>query len=126
MHRSYIVASPDDGTALDATFISAGEPMRLILTACVDGAEYVLVGGEGHSLPGRGASAERFARLAAYAAERLGARESTHRWSTQDCVPIDGLPFAGPIAPRRQGRLRDHRTAEVGPVQRHRRRLGRC
>ncbi|MGT2462845.1 FAD-dependent oxidoreductase [Sinomonas atrocyanea] len=99
LHRSYIVASPAAGPSGDATFISADEPMRSLLGTRVDGTDNVLVGGEGHPVPGGGASGERFGRLAAYARERLGAGEPAYRWSTQDCMPSDGLPFAGLIAP---------------------------
>lgn len=102
LHRSYIVACPATGLSGDATFISADEPMRSLLTARVDGTDYVLVGGEGHPVPGGGASGERFRRLAAYAMELLGAGEPAYEWSTQDCMPSDGLPFAGPIFPGAQ------------------------
>lgn len=101
-HRSYIVAStlPDSsGISRDATFISADNPMRSILTTRQNGTDYVLVGGEGHLAPGSGDSAERFDHLAAFARERLGAGEAAYRWSTQDCMPVDGLPFAGLMSP---------------------------
>jgi glycine/D-amino acid oxidase-like deaminating enzyme/nitrite reductase/ring-hydroxylating ferredoxin subunit len=101
-HRSYIVANalPDSSSIpRDATFISADDPMRSMLTTRQNGTDYVLVGGEGHPTPGRGDSAERFGRLAAFARERLGAGDTAYRWSTQDCMPVDGLPFAGLMSP---------------------------
>ncbi|ASN53308.1 FAD-dependent oxidoreductase [Sinomonas sp. R1AF57] len=107
LHRSYIVASPVPGGSLpeDATFISADEPMRSILSTREGGTDYVLVGGEGHPVgaegggaPGAG-SAERFDRLAEFSRERLGSGAPAYRWSTQDTLPADGLPFAGPLAP---------------------------
>ena len=105
LHRSYIVASPAaptvDDTA-DATFISAEDPLRSILTTRHDGMDYVLVGGEGHPASrggGSGDSGERFARLAAFSRERLGTGDPAFRWSTQDTLPADGLPFAGPLLP---------------------------
>ncbi|KRE50937.1 FAD-dependent oxidoreductase [Arthrobacter sp. Soil736] len=101
-HRSYIVGSPATSLGADATFISADEPLRSILTTVQDGTHYLLVGGEGHPLPSSGGSAERFDRLAAFARDRLGAGEPAYRWSTQDAMPTDGLPFAGPISPASQ------------------------
>jgi glycine/D-amino acid oxidase-like deaminating enzyme/nitrite reductase/ring-hydroxylating ferredoxin subunit len=98
-HRSYIVACPAESLGADATFISADEPLRSVLTTVQDGTSYILVGGEGHPLPSSGGSAERFDRLAAFARDRLGAGEPAYRWSTQDAMPTDGLPFAGPINP---------------------------
>lgn len=106
LHRSYIVASPVRGMPDDATFISVDEPMRSILTTRENGTDYVLVGGEGHPVSGDGAgaaagggSAERFARLAGFSRERLGSGPDGFRWSTQDTLPADGLPFAGPLTP---------------------------
>jgi glycine/D-amino acid oxidase-like deaminating enzyme/nitrite reductase/ring-hydroxylating ferredoxin subunit len=99
-HRSYIVAARA-GLSLpqDATFISVGEPMRSILSAEVDGVSYVLAGGEGHPASEPAGSAERFGRLAAFARDRLGAGEIAFRWSTQDAMPADGLPYVGRLSP---------------------------
>ncbi|WP_255768622.1 FAD-dependent oxidoreductase [Pseudarthrobacter sulfonivorans] len=94
-HRSYIVAGRVDAPPLDATFISVDEPMRSILTVAIDGQSYVLTGGEGHPASEAGDTAGRFGRLAAFARDRLGVREITHRWSTQDNLPADGLPYVG-------------------------------
>jgi glycine/D-amino acid oxidase-like deaminating enzyme/nitrite reductase/ring-hydroxylating ferredoxin subunit len=94
-HRSYIVAGRVDTPPLDATFISADEPMRSILTVSIEGQTYVLTGGEGHPASEAGDSAGRYNRLVAFARDRLGANEVTHRWSTQDNVPVDGLPYVG-------------------------------
>jgi glycine/D-amino acid oxidase-like deaminating enzyme/nitrite reductase/ring-hydroxylating ferredoxin subunit len=93
-HRSYIVAGRLDTPLLEATFISADEPMRSILTVSVDGQAYVLVGGEGHRASEAGDEG-RYGRLAAFARDKLGVREIAYRWSTQDSMPVDGLPYVG-------------------------------
>jgi hypothetical protein len=49
--------------------------MRSILTVDVDGARYVLTGGEGHRASDVGDAAERYGRLAAFARDRLPAAE---------------------------------------------------
>jgi glycine/D-amino acid oxidase-like deaminating enzyme/nitrite reductase/ring-hydroxylating ferredoxin subunit len=102
LHRSYIVASPVRGFPADATFISVDEPMRSLLAVNLGGTDYVLVGGEGHLVPGGGDTSARFDRLAGFAKEHLGAEEPAYRWSTQDAMPVDGLPFAGPMLPDSQ------------------------
>jgi glycine/D-amino acid oxidase-like deaminating enzyme/nitrite reductase/ring-hydroxylating ferredoxin subunit len=112
-HRSYIVAGRVDARPQDATFISVDEPMRSILTVSVGGrtgvsgrtgvggrngmaeGSYVLVGGEGHPASEAGDTAGRYGRLAAFARDRLGVREIAYRWSTQDNLPVDGLPYVG-------------------------------
>ena len=98
-HRSYIVAGRVDTPPLDATFISADQPMRSILTASVNGTSYVLAGGEGHRVSQSGDTAARYRRLAAFAHDRLGVDKVAYRWSTQDGIPLDGLPYAGLMSP---------------------------
>ncbi|BCW68257.1 FAD-dependent oxidoreductase [Arthrobacter sp. NicSoilB4] len=98
-HRSYIVAGRSASPPLDATFVSVDEPMRSILTVDVEGGSYVLAGGEGHPATESVDSAERYGRLAAFARDRLGAGEIAFRWSTQDAMPADGLPYVGLMGP---------------------------
>ncbi|TQJ36555.1 FAD-dependent oxidoreductase [Arthrobacter sp. SLBN-122] len=98
-HRSYIVAAPLDTPALDATFISADEPMRSLLTVHLNGMTYLLTGGEGHPAAEPVDPASRHASLAAFARSQFGAGPVAYRWSTQDAMPLDGLPYAGPLNP---------------------------
>ncbi|WP_415856414.1 FAD-dependent oxidoreductase [Sinomonas sp. G460-2] len=98
-HRSYIVAGRVDTSPLDATFISADEPLRSILTVNVGGTSYVLTGGEGHRVSEAGDTAGRYRRLAAFAHDRLGVGDVDYRWSTQDAMPLDGLPYVGLVSP---------------------------
>jgi glycine/D-amino acid oxidase-like deaminating enzyme/nitrite reductase/ring-hydroxylating ferredoxin subunit len=98
-HRSYLVAGRVDTPALDATFISVDEPMRSILTASVDGTSYVLAGGEGHRVSESGDTAARYRRLTDFAHNRLGVDQVAYRWSTQDGMPLDGLPYVGLMSP---------------------------
>ncbi|MDQ0769022.1 glycine/D-amino acid oxidase-like deaminating enzyme/nitrite reductase/ring-hydroxylating ferredoxin subunit [Pseudarthrobacter defluvii] len=98
-HRSYIVAAPVDAPPLDATFISADEPMRSLLTVRLNGVTFLLVGGEGHPAGEQADPAPRHASLARYARGRFGAGTVAYRWSTQDGLPLDGLPYVGPLTP---------------------------
>ena len=99
LHRSYLVASGAGNVPLEGTYISVEEPMRSILAIDVDGAGYVLAGGEGHRADDAGGSAERYRRLAAFSRDRLGTGEPAFRWSTQDGIPVDGLPYVGLMSP---------------------------
>ncbi|WP_457950242.1 FAD-dependent oxidoreductase [Pseudarthrobacter sp. alpha12b] len=98
-HRSYIVAAPVDTPPLDATFISADEPMRSLLTVGLNGMTYLLAGGEGHPASEHVDPAPRHASLAAFARSQFGAGPVAYRWSTQDAMPLDGLPYVGPLNP---------------------------
>lgn len=99
LHRSYIVAARTGLPPRDATFLSADEPMRSILTFGLDGTSFVLVGGEGHPASERTDSAERYRRLSGFARDRMDAGEIAFRWSTQDAMPADGLPYVGRLSP---------------------------
>lgn len=99
LHRSYIVAGRTALPPLDSTFLSADEPMRSILTIDFDGTSYVLAGGEGHPASERHDSADRYRRLSSFALDRLAADEIVYRWSTQDAMPADGLPYVGLMSP---------------------------
>ncbi|NUS74563.1 MAG: FAD-dependent oxidoreductase [Corynebacteriales bacterium] len=98
-HRSYLIAGVVDGTLLDGTFISAEDPLRSILSTHIDGRTYVLVGGEGHRVSERGNAGERYRTLMEFARDRLAVPAMSYRWSTQDGVPLDGLPYVGLMSP---------------------------
>lgn len=99
LHRSYLVACLAPAAPLDGTFISVDEPMRSILAIDVEGSRYVLTGGEGHRAAETGDAAERYRRLEEFSRERLGTGRTSFRWSTQDTMPVDGLPYAGTLTP---------------------------
>jgi glycine/D-amino acid oxidase-like deaminating enzyme/nitrite reductase/ring-hydroxylating ferredoxin subunit len=91
--RSYAITCRIAGESPDGMFISADEPTRSVRAV----GELLLVGGEGHR-PGA-ATADRCARLEAFAREHWDVRAVEHRWSAQDLMPADGLPLVGPLTP---------------------------
>jgi glycine/D-amino acid oxidase-like deaminating enzyme/nitrite reductase/ring-hydroxylating ferredoxin subunit len=97
--RSYLVAIRDADVVPDGMFISAGTPTRSVRVQPYDGADLVLLGGEGHTAGEHGdETPERYARLEADATAHFGGHV-THRWSSQDLMPADGLPYAGRLTP---------------------------
>src|SRR3954454_23573518 len=61
--------------------------------------EMVIAGGESHKTGQGGDTAERVARLERWARERFDVRSIEYRWSTQDNMPVDGVPYIGRLAP---------------------------
>ncbi len=97
--RSYLIAARAPGALPAGMFISAEEPTRSIRTHPVEGEERLLVGGEGHVTGAEPDTEACYRRLELFAREHFGIEEVTHRWSSQDLMPADGLPLVGRLSP---------------------------
>ena len=98
-YRSYAIACEIDGEPPEGMFISGSSPTRSIRGVPVDGGELLLVGGEGHKT-GTGGDTERYyLRLEEFARKHWTVRSVEYRWSSQDNVSVDGVPYVGPINP---------------------------
>ncbi len=95
--RSYAIALSVDGAVPQGMYISASGTHSLRSQPDGD-EELLLVGGEGHKV-GQADEAERMARLEEWARRRFDVREVRSRWSSQDNVSIDGLPYVGKLTP---------------------------
>jgi nitrite reductase/ring-hydroxylating ferredoxin subunit len=90
--RSYCIAARlNSGDPPRGMSISAGSPTRSVRSY----RDLLIVGGEGHAVGSSDATEERFAHLERYARRHWDVAEVTHRWSAQDPIPYDHLPFIG-------------------------------
>ncbi len=94
--RAYVVAGPvDPARAPEGMFISCDTPTRSIRTI-PDGNRLLLaVAGNGHPVGEDYDAQQNYTDLAAWAEKHFGVTEITHRWSAQDGVTVDALPYAG-------------------------------
>jgi glycine/D-amino acid oxidase-like deaminating enzyme/nitrite reductase/ring-hydroxylating ferredoxin subunit len=98
--RSYCIAVRlASGEPPRGMSISAGDNTRSIRSY----GDLLIVGGEGHDPGSAQAQPERYAQLESFAREHWDVAEVTHRWSAQDPVPYDHLPFVGPYLPTSKG-----------------------
>jgi glycine/D-amino acid oxidase-like deaminating enzyme/nitrite reductase/ring-hydroxylating ferredoxin subunit len=98
--RSYIVgASIDPAHAPQGMFIGTGEGYRSIRTTPYQDGLLLLIGGEGHKTGTVTDTEERYLRLEKYGRERFGISDFAYRWSTQDIVSFDKLPYIGKLTP---------------------------
>lgn len=97
--RSYIVAAAIEEDPPDGMFINVGSPTRSIRSHPGPDGELLLVGGEGHHVGSGDAQPERYGRLVDFARRHWTVETVTHRWSSQDYSPDDGVPYIGPLYP---------------------------
>ncbi len=97
--RSYALAARARGDRPRGMYISADQPSRSIRSTA-DG--WLILGGEGHKVGHDDDTTRRYAALEAWAGEHFDTEPVEYRWSAQDYVPADGLPFVGHL-PGRDG-----------------------
>lgn len=95
--RSYAIASLVEPNYPQGIYINVEKPTRSIRTALgSDGRRYLLLGGEGH-ITGRfqGDTTANYETLAAFGREQFKVKQYAYRWSAQDLVTLDQLPYVG-------------------------------
>jgi glycine/D-amino acid oxidase-like deaminating enzyme/nitrite reductase/ring-hydroxylating ferredoxin subunit len=92
-HRSYAIAARIDRPRLTGMYIDADQPTRS-LRSTLDG--WTVVGGEGHKVGYDDDTTERYEALERWTRSVFDeGAEVGHRWSAQDYVSLDGLPYVG-------------------------------
>ena len=95
--RSYIVGIRTPRPA-PAMLYGIDDPSRSVRSAPLpDGAELMMIGGEGHPTGGDTDTEARYRALADTARAWFGEAPITHRWSSQDMTSVDDLPYAEPV-----------------------------
>jgi glycine/D-amino acid oxidase-like deaminating enzyme/nitrite reductase/ring-hydroxylating ferredoxin subunit len=97
--RSYALGVVLDGVAPRGMYLSADQPTRSVRPINAGGSEAIL-GGEGHKVGQDPDTRARYNALERWARDRFSVKEISHRWSAQDYMPIDGVPFIGRLGPR--------------------------
>ena len=97
--RSYALTARLEGAAPQGMYLGADAPSRSVRSAVVDGQEVAIVGGESHKVGQDPDTRQRYAALEAWTSCHFPVRSIEHRWSAQDHVPVDQVPFVGRLAP---------------------------
>ncbi|MGH2688759.1 MAG: FAD-dependent oxidoreductase [Actinomycetota bacterium] len=98
--RSYCIAVRVDGPVPDGMFLSADTPTRSIRPHRSGDTTWLVLGGEGHKVGQDPDTRDRYEALEQWARQTFPVRSVDHRWSTQDYMPADGLPYVGRLSPR--------------------------
>lgn len=96
--RSYIIAMTSEEKYPGGMYISAENPVRSIRsTKKTNGEELWLVGGEGHKVGQGKPMFDHYNALFQYADLHFNPKQFLYRWSAQDLITLDHLPYIGPI-----------------------------
>jgi glycine/D-amino acid oxidase-like deaminating enzyme/nitrite reductase/ring-hydroxylating ferredoxin subunit len=96
-HRSYAVAAPiGSAPDPDGMYINAGTPTRSVRTLRDGDQVFIQVGGNGHKTGDEADTPSRYDQLEAYLREHWpDAGTAQYRWSTQDYMAHDKVPYVG-------------------------------
>ena len=95
-YRAYVVAARvDESDAPAGMWINAGSPSRSVRSAPYGDGRLLIVTGEGHKTGQDSDTEERYAALEQWTRERFGVESFDYRWSTQDNVSVDHVPYVG-------------------------------
>lgn len=98
--KSYILAIRLQEKFPEGMFITAEDPARSLRSQSDPDGELVLVAGENHKT-GDGTDLNvHYQNLLNFAHETFPVQDVVYRWSTQDCMTLDGVPYVGHLTPQ--------------------------
>lgn len=95
--RSYVLAVKTKNKFPGGMYLGADEQTRSLRSVTVNGEEIVLVGGESHKTGQGIETMEHYKAIETFGEEVLGIEEIVHRWSAQDLITLDKLPYIGEL-----------------------------
>ncbi|QAV25559.1 FAD-dependent oxidoreductase [Neobacillus thermocopriae] len=94
--RSYVIAV-ESHERLQGMYLSVNEPKRSLRYAMLNNRPLLLIGGESHKV-GQGTNMmQHYEALQSFCNHTFGLSNVLYRWSAQDLVTLDHLPYIGPV-----------------------------
>jgi len=93
--RSYVLAIKAKEKYPGGMYITAEDPGRSLRSQSSDNGELIFVGGEHHKTGQGEDTVNHYEALLGFANETFSVEDIPYRWSTQDCMTLDGLPYVG-------------------------------
>ncbi|TCI22872.1 FAD-dependent oxidoreductase [Exiguobacterium sp. SL-9] len=100
VERSYIVACETEQSVPEGMYLSVDTPSRSFRTFQEGDKTYMLVGGEGHLSGHVTETRSRYDRLDRFAHDTFDTKKASFRWSSQDLITLDHLPYVGQMFSR--------------------------
>lgn len=93
--RSYIVAIRAKEKYPGGMYITAEEPGRSLRNQIDEDGELIFVGGEHHKTGQSEDTVKHYQALINFANDTFTVEDIPYRWSTQDCMTLDDIPYVG-------------------------------
>jgi len=97
--RSYAMAATIAGELPEGMYLSADEPAHSIRPYRGEGGPLLILGGEGHKTGQDEDTRHRYEALEAWGTTHFDILDIPYRWSAQDYMPVDGVPYIGRLTP---------------------------
>lgn len=95
--REYVLAVALEDPVPKGMYISAEQPTRSIRQHPFDGGELLILSGDSHKTGQDDDTERHHAALERFAHERFAVRSIDYRWSTQDQMSVDRVPYVGKL-----------------------------
>jgi len=99
--RSYVVGVTVKEKFPEGMFISAEDPVRSLRSQSFENGELILVGGDHHKTGQCDNTNIHYNNLIDFAKSSFEVQNIPYRWSTQDCMTVDGVPYVGSLTSQR-------------------------
>lgn len=93
--RSYIVAVKTDKEYPGGMYISVDKPVRSLRSANINGENIILIAGESHKTGQGEDTLKHYEALEKFGERLFGDTKIIYRWSAQDLVTVDKVPYVG-------------------------------
>lgn len=100
--RSYAIAAKLDEPVLKDMYISMDSPTRSLRPHVENNEAYLLIGGEGHKVGQDPDTRKRYEALENWTHDQFNVQSVQYRWSAQDYMAVDNVPYIGQITPRNE------------------------
>ncbi|KUP04003.1 (2Fe-2S)-binding protein [Bacillus coahuilensis p1.1.43] len=99
--RSYTLAVKSKETYPGGMYLSADDPKRSLRSTEYNGEKLILVGGENHKTGEGIETSKHYEHLLAFAEETVGVDSIPFRWSAQDLLTLDKIPYIGYVTKKK-------------------------
>jgi len=93
--RAYAIAFTIKDKYPGSMYINAEDPSRSLRFQPYDGGELILAVGENHKTGQGDDMNSHYHKLLEFADDTFSVQDLLYRWSTQDCMTLDGIPYVG-------------------------------